>query len=211
MAATLPEGSTATHVVFLLHGFWGAPSHMFALRDSLLAEARQHEASVSIHCCGSYQGTLTYDGVDVCADRATDEITTYVRKLQSTGVNIEKFSILGYSLGGLIARMVVQKLKAAKFFDHVQPCNFATFASPAIGIPLLSGVIPSIIHTLGSFFLSRSGKHLYLRDKREASGRPLVYDLATAEFTSAVAIFTNVDIYANCVRGTHDKGARLQF
>lgn len=108
---------TATHVVFLLHGFWGAPSHMFALRDALLAEALQHNASVAIHCCGSYQGvshcfiaqyqlsipicshdyaqTLTYDGVDVCADRVLGEIIKYVQDMSRTGLKPEKFSILG--------------------------------------------------------------------------------------------------------------------
>lgn len=56
-----------------------------------------------------------------------------------------------------------------------------------------------MIQAASAFFLSRTGSHLYLRDKRPGSGRPLVYDLATAEFTAAVAMFRNVDIYANAV------------
>ena len=47
-----------------------------------------------------------------------------------------------YSLGGLIARVVVQRLFLESFFDGVQPCNFTTFASPAIGIPKYETILP---------------------------------------------------------------------
>lgn len=57
-----------------------------------------------------------------------------------------------------------------------------------------------MIQAASAFFLSRTGSHLYLRDRRPQSHRPLVYDLATAEYTAAVAMFQNVDIYANAVR-----------
>ena len=36
--------------------------------------AREHQASVDVYCCQSYQGTRTYDGVDVCADRVVVEV-----------------------------------------------------------------------------------------------------------------------------------------
>lgn len=68
---------------------------MHALRDSLQVEARKQDVSVDIYCCQSYEGTKTYDGVDVCADRAVREIKQHVAELEQDGHQVEKFSILG--------------------------------------------------------------------------------------------------------------------
>lgn len=87
--------AASAHVLFLLHGLWGWPDHMYALRDALLARAREYQASVDVYCCQSYQGTRTYDGVDVCADRVVDEIHRKIKALRDSGCQIDKFSILG--------------------------------------------------------------------------------------------------------------------
>ena len=87
--------STSTHVLFLLHGLWGWPSHMHVLRDVLLEHAREHQASVDVYCCQSYQGTRTYDGVDVCADRVVVEVHSKIKTLRDNGCSVDKFSILG--------------------------------------------------------------------------------------------------------------------
>ena len=55
------------------------------------------------------------------------------------------------------------------------------------------------IQGVQAFLLSRSGEHLYLRDRRGVASKPLVYDLATPEYTDAVNKFKNVDVYVNCV------------
>ncbi|KAF8315952.1 hypothetical protein DL93DRAFT_2034786, partial [Clavulina sp. PMI_390] len=167
------------HAVFLLHGLWGYQEHMFSLRDALTSRARNDGAAIDIYCSHSYEGTRTYDGVDVCADRAIAEVHAHISKLTAQGKAVDRFSILGFSLGGLIARLVVYKLKSEGFFDRVTPCNFATFASPAIGIPKTPGLISHWIQGFSAFFLSRTGTHLYLRDRRPETGNPLVYDLAT--------------------------------
>lgn len=77
------------------------------------------------------------------------------------------------------------------------PTPQLSHSHPLARIP---GAIPDMIQAASAFFLSRTGSHLYLRDKRPESRRPLVYDLATPEYTAAVAMFQNVDIYANAVR-----------
>ena len=92
------QESTFTHVLFLLHGLWGWPDHMFAVRDALLAHAREHQASVNVYCCESYQGTRAYDGVDVCADRVVDEVHGKMKALRDSGRQVDKFSILGSAL-----------------------------------------------------------------------------------------------------------------
>jgi hypothetical protein len=117
----------------------------------------------------------------------------------------------------------VKHLTSAKssVLDNVELCNFATFASPAIGIPRcipdsyaadpdidlwdsIRGPLSKPIQDISAFFLSRSGKHLYLRDRQKESSKPLVYDLATPEYTDAVNKFKNVDVYVNCVSSVYE-------
>jgi len=150
------EPSTATHVVFLLHGLWGNPTHMHTLRDALKARAHTLNCNLLVWCCESYQRSKTFDGVDICADRVIHEITDKITEARKSGSSVQKFSILGqvligsschrgdliesvprYSLGGLIARFVVKHLTStmSSVLKGVELCNFATFASPAIGIP----------------------------------------------------------------------------
>ncbi len=55
------------------------------------------------------------------------------------------------------------------------------------------------MRSVASFFLSRTGKHLYLRDKDGPSGEPLLQQLASGEYVAAVNKFDQVDVYANAV------------
>jgi hypothetical protein len=88
------------HVVYLLHGLWGNPTDMHALRDSLQLRADKEETSINIYCCQSYRASKSYDGIDVCADRVIDEITQHMNGLSATGRRVRKFSILGYAFLG---------------------------------------------------------------------------------------------------------------
>ncbi|KAF9516708.1 hypothetical protein BS47DRAFT_626606 [Hydnum rufescens UP504] len=187
------------HAVFLCHGLWGEPSHMYALRDALKSRADREDVAVSIHCCSSYRGKLSYDGVDVCADRVVDEVQHEVDQLKIVGKRVVRFSILGYSLGGLIARLAVFLLNSHSFFERIQPCNFTTIASPAIGLPLAPGFIPKKIRAISAFFLSRTGTHLFLTDKGQGSKIPLIQELSTPRYTRVLANFERVDIYANAI------------
>lgn len=92
---SLPTLTPSIHAVFLLHGLWGWPEHMHALRDALHNQAEKQDASVDIYCCRSYEGTKTYDGVDVCADRVVAEIRQHIIEIQQSSHNVEKLSILG--------------------------------------------------------------------------------------------------------------------
>lgn len=84
------------HVVFLLHGLWGRASDLSCLKDTLDKEAASRATGIGVDVviCKSYERSKTYDGVDVCADRAVDEIRKYVAS-KPTG-SVVKFSILGY-------------------------------------------------------------------------------------------------------------------
>lgn len=71
-----------------------------------------------------------------------------------------------YSLGGVVARYALGILdsRSPSFFSTIEPVNFTTFASPAIGMPRYDGFWPSWFRYLGSRLLSRTGQQLYERD-----------------------------------------------
>jgi predicted alpha/beta-fold hydrolase len=81
------------NLVVLCHGLWGNASHMKPIKEAL---EKEHK-SVTVLNITAFEGTLTYDGVDVCGLRAIDQI----KPLLATSKTI---SFIGYSLGGLILR-----------------------------------------------------------------------------------------------------------
>lgn len=90
-----------------------------------------------------------------------------------------KFSITGYSLGGLYARYAIAILQQNNFFKKVQPVNFATIATPHIGIPRSPGSLFSrIVRAVGSNMLGSTGQQLYALDDWAGTGRPLLEVMA---------------------------------
>ncbi|SCZ89901.1 BZ3500_MvSof-1268-A1-R1_Chr1-3g01649 [Microbotryum saponariae] len=199
--------------------------------------------------------TNTYDGIDICAERVVREIDQGVHHSQSEyfqelpilthsvwgltqkeceriaqdGGQVKRFSIVGYSLGGLVARYVLGLLesRSPSFFDDVKPVNFTAFASPWIGIPRYESVWSNVFRFLGARLLSRSGAQLYLTDrylpsslvegnqqdatKRKSSSLRLFKTKEKAEpllsvmadprysFYKALSKFERCDLYANTV------------
>ena len=58
---------------------------------------------------------------------------------------VTRFSITGYSLGGLLARYVIGALYATKFFDTIKPVNFTTIATPHLGIPKYPSFLSAMV------------------------------------------------------------------
>jgi len=113
---------------------------------------------------------------------------------------VTRISIAGYSLGGLLSRYVIGILHSRKFFEKVQPINFNTFASPHIGLPRYPSLVSSIISSLGSRLLSRTGEQFYGTD-RWSGGKPLLEIMSekNSVFYEALALFPRLTIYANAV------------
>ncbi|KAK4049604.1 hypothetical protein OIO90_005363 [Microbotryomycetes sp. JL221] len=111
--------------------------------------------------------THTYDGIDVCSERVVTEIDDEIESIRQQGGVVKRFSIVGYSLGGLVARYVLGLLESRQpsFFVDVKPVNFTTFASPAIGIPSYQSFWSSTFRFLGARLLSRTGAQLYEKDR----------------------------------------------
>ena len=146
--------------------------------------------------------TFTYDGIDLGGERVTQEIERRIGELEKEGSQIKKLSIVGYSLGGLVARYAMGLLYSKGWFDRLEPINFTTFASPYLGVraPVL-GVHHQFWNILGSSTLSASGRQLFTIDIFRDTNRPLLSVLADPDsiFMLALARFKHRVLYANII------------
>ena len=168
------DASQADHLVVLLHGLWGNPVHLQHLRDTL--HDRRGGKGLYILVPKSNKDNFTYDGIEVGAERITDEIEATLKQLEAAGSKVKKISLAGYSLGGLVARYVIGLLYNNGIFNHIQPTNFTTFATPHLGVraPKL-GYRTDTWNFLGSRTLSTSGQQMFLTDNFRDTGRPVSY------------------------------------
>lgn len=162
-------------------GLWGSVAHIQSIVKTIEAAYEEREASLThelrVLCAKTNESDLTYDGIDSCSIRVLQEIDAFIQDVQPQVVS--KFSIVGYSLGGLIARCALGALESRQpsFFDVVEPVNFTTFASPAVGVPHFPTYISRLLNWFGPRVLSRSGAQLYATDDFLA-GRPLLEVMA---------------------------------
>ncbi|KAI6113068.1 putative serine esterase-domain-containing protein [Pisolithus sp. B1] len=131
----------------------------------------------------------------------TGEVINEVNKYESQGRRVTRFSITGYSLGGLLGRYVIGILHQQKFFDKVTPVNFNTISTPHVGMPTLPTALSTISSYLGRKMLSRTGEQFFCADKWSPKGRPLIDVLSDPDyiFYQALLLFLNVRIYANAI------------
>ncbi|RSH84249.1 uncharacterized protein EHS24_005761 [Apiotrichum porosum] len=147
---------------------------------------------------------LTYDGIDVCASRVAWEVDQHVARLEADGRRVAKFSVMGYSLGGLVARYLVGLLNARSpsFFNKHAPVSFTTIATPHLGIPRYNTFLSVCVTFLGSKLLSRSGNQIHVVDKySKEDPRPVLEIMADPKqvFHKGLAKFDGVHIYASVV------------
>jgi hypothetical protein len=170
------------------------------LSESL--QAHPYPEKVAVLVCKSNSGNFTYDGIDTCAERTAREVKSHLKDLSDQGHHIKKFSIVGYSLGGLIARYVVGVLDHDGFFEDVQPVNFTTFASPHLGARSSLNLWTShVYNTVAPGIVATSGQQLFLADKFHDTGKPLLVTLADPDsiFVHALAKFEKRTIYSNII------------
>lgn len=147
-------------------------------------------------------GSYTYDGIELGAERVTQEIEGFLEALEREGRPVEKLSMVGYSLGGLVARYVIGLLYSRGWFSKIEPINFTTFATPHLGVrtPIL-GVHSRFWNLLGSRTLSTSGRQLFTIDSFRDSNRPILSVLAdpSSIFIRALTRFKNRVLYSNII------------
>jgi hypothetical protein len=127
-AIIIPEQDTRgpKHLIVLHHGLWGNPSHMEPIIKQFNDTFKDND--FYFLNTDTSQGSLTYDGIDVCGERCVDLIIKTVAE-----INVVKISLIGYSLGGLIVRYVAGRLYHLGYFKQIQPMNFVTLATPNLG------------------------------------------------------------------------------
>ncbi|KAL9028608.1 MAG: hypothetical protein Q9196_003053 [Gyalolechia fulgens] len=190
----------ADHLCVLVHGLWGNPSHLSYLAKSL--REKYAEDKLNILVAKSNSGTYTYDGIETGGERVTQEIESLLQELEGDGAPAAKLSIVGYSLGGLIARYAIGLLHSKGWFQKIQPVNFTTFATPHLGVRTpLRGYHSQLWNAFGSRTLSASGRQLFTIDTFRDTNRPILSLLADPDsvFMRALSLFKNRVLYANIV------------
>ncbi len=186
--------------VLTVQRLWGNPSHL----SYLAAALREKYPADRLHILVAKRnsGSFTYDGVELGGERVAQEIEDTLEELGRSGQEIKKLSIVGYSLGGLVARYAVGLLHSKGWFDKIEPVNFTTFATPHLGVrtPLL-GFHNHLWNVLGARTLSMSGRQLFTIDSFRGTGRPLLSVLADRDsiFIRALSKFKNRVLYTNIV------------
>lgn len=181
---------------------WGNPNHLEYVNQTLRKKYSEDQLHIRIPKTNS--GNYTYDGIELGGERITQEIEEYLREFSEAGVKIAKFSIVGYSMGGLVARYALGLLDSRGWFDEgkLRPINFTAFASPFLGTrnPYL-GPRYRLWNTLGSTTLSVSGQQLFLTDNFRDTGRPMLAVLADPQsiFIKALAKFKHRVLYCNII------------
>ena len=183
-----------------VYSLWGNPKHLAYLASAL----RETHAEDKLHILVATRNsdTFTYDGIDVGGERVAQEIEDEMKDLLHKGHKITKLSLVGYSLGGLIARYTIGLLFSRGWFDRVNPVNFTTFATPHLGVRTpLRGYQSHLWNALGARTLSTSGRQLFLVDSFRDTSRPLLSVLAdpSSIFIKALKQFRHRVLYANVI------------
>ncbi|KAI1820418.1 putative serine esterase-domain-containing protein [Xylaria intraflava] len=145
---------------------------------------------------------FTYDGIELGGERVCLEIEEEIESVRVKGGKITKLSLVGYSLGGLVARYAVGLLYAKGVLDQVQPVNFTTFATPHLGVRTpLRGWYNDVWNKIGANVLSQSGRQLFIVDEFRDTGRPLLSIIADPDsiFIMGLKKFQRRTLYANVV------------
>ncbi|CAI7601602.1 hypothetical protein N7533_007371 [Penicillium manginii] len=189
--------SKADHLCVLVHGLWGNPSHLDQVANAL---GERHGEKLHILCAKENSGNFTYDGIELGGERLAHEIEDTLDTLEKEGQKIRRISVVGYSLGGLVARYAIGLLEAQGWLDKVEPVNFTTFASPHVGVRApLKGWWGKFWNVMGARTVSMSGQQLFMVDSFRDTGRPLLSVLADPEsiFIKGLKKFQNRSTYGN--------------
>lgn len=204
------------HLIVLVHGLWGNTSHFDYISKTLKEYARDnwgkdHE-ELLVYTTTLNEGFKTYDGIDVCGFRVAQEIADQIGCFENSSSKgrITKFSIVGYSLGGLISRYAIGLLYQKQFFKkrEIQLLNFVTFCTPHVGV-LAPGrnMAVRLFNSTVPWLLGNTGKQMFLKDKvtvgvdQSNNGMPLIHlmSLENTVFYRALESFKYKSLYANII------------
>ncbi len=148
----------------------------------------------------SNSGYHTYDGIETGGERLCREVEEELAAVRARGGRIAKLSVVGYSMGGLVARYALGLLHARGVLDELECMNFTAFASPFLGARAARrGRLGALWNTVAPRTLSLSGRQMFLLDEFRDSHRPVLAVLADPDsiFMAALARFRRRSLYAN--------------
>jgi len=178
------------HLVVLVHGLDGNSNDLYYIRLKLESKF----PTLLVHCASSNDGFLkTHDGIDNGGKRLAKEIEEILEKHK----HINKFSIIGHSLGGLYARYCLGLLYEKNIFENILPTNFITLATPHLGSRRSQkGWLNPIINTVTRLTLSTTGKQLMLEDSED---QPILWKMAKKDsiWVQGLSKFRSRWLYAN--------------
>ena len=135
---------TSVHLAILIHGLYGSPTNLVALRDELTAAHSSLQSSPRIPESSSsesprplelvvlrpksFTGGRTYDGIDICAHRSAAEVDQEVRRLEGDGKRVVAVSVV---------RILSIPLSIADPEDGLFSRRVYVFSSPRAGMTLV--------------------------------------------------------------------------
>nr|XP_019012466.1 uncharacterized protein I206_03314 [Kwoniella pini CBS 10737]OCF51247.1 hypothetical protein I206_03314 [Kwoniella pini CBS 10737] len=204
------------HLIVLTHGLYGSSINLAAVKEELInlssplplpsspstSRSAGPALETVVYLPTGIKGPKTWDGIDVCAHRIVEEIDREIERLEDDGKDVVGFSVMGYSLGGLISRYIIGILHARQpsFFSRHKPISFSTAATPHLGVLKYGTLTNTVVHTVGRQLFSRTGRQIYCLDKEpEWGGRGLLEMMADPDhvFVQALRLFPKVMIIAN--------------
>lgn len=195
------------HLVVLVHGIWGNLSHMDYLADQIQRKCipEKNSETLIVHKTGCHSGYLTCDGIDVNGKRISDEIVATADSFSTEGSKVVKFSLIGYSLGGLVCRYALGILYNDGFFEKIEPVHFVTFCTPHVGVLNPGKSLSSRVYNfIAPYVLASTGSQLFLTDRKvvgEKEYLPLLQWMAdpASKFYKALLLFSSRTLYANAI------------
>mmetsp|Transcript_6921 Transcript_6921/g.25503 ORF Transcript_6921/g.25503 Transcript_6921/m.25503 type:complete len:477 (-) Transcript_6921:35-1465(-) len=200
------RASGGKHLVVLVNGLMGTRLN-WTFFSKLL---QQSSDSVSVHQSRSNELAKTFHGIDSAGERLADEINSLVESARRDGIHYSRISLVGHSLGGLIARYAAgclfEERDSVGLIAGLKPAHFMTFSTPHLGstaqVPFTGwlGVKDSMVASLAPLVVRRTGEQLFLRDNPV---EPLLLKLSKdsptsgPRYLSALRSFSQRTLYCN--------------
>jgi len=186
MKRVLSNDDQKNHLLVLIHGFAGSPKDFANFKNRVLKYDDEYVVLV-IDNSGK-----TTDGVVNGAKRAAFQVKSTLEQNQ----NISKISVVGHSLGGIYARYLVYLLDQNGTLNKLEPCVFATFATPHLGVrkPLTNPLNLVFQNLILRIF--QTTRELGMLDTQDGS-TPLLHQMVDEDYIRPLKRFKRRVLYAN--------------
>lgn len=145
------------HLVFLVHGLFGNPSHLESMQNSIDGLAAAKGSEIKVYRAQTVATMRSFDGIETNAERLYAELLEQMALVKPTHI-----SIVGYSMGGVCVRYLVGMLFEDGVLDKVKPVVFATFATPHLGSLFTGGsLFGFLFNSFGPYMVGPSGYDLF--------------------------------------------------